>query len=61
MKNWTLNSKLETSQSIVDKFEEIRFLHIYRERNKIVDALKNPRVDGKNFTIYNTNETSSVH
>lgn len=46
---WRINSKLKSSFLLLEKFEETRIQHIYREINKEVDQLTNLRVDGENI------------
>ena len=47
--NWVLNSKLEEVIHLLDRFEDIRICHIYREGNKKADLLANKGVDGVNL------------
>ena len=41
MSNWKLNSKLEEALSLIDNLDKIKIQHIYREGNKIENALVN--------------------
>ena len=47
--NWILNSKLEEIIHLIDKFEDTRIFHIYREGNFKACELANIGVDGVNF------------
>lgn len=53
--NWVLNSKLELIIELLSNFDEVRFLHIYREGNRDADFVVNSRTDGVNSLIYNHN------
>ena len=51
--NWVLNSKLEAIIKSLLAFEDIRFVHIYREGNKEADLLANHGTDGINSLTFN--------
>ena len=51
--NWILNSQLETIIKSLSKFEEVIFLHIYKEGNKEVEKLANSGTDGFNTLTFN--------
>ena len=52
--NWILNSRLLEVLSLLDKFEEIKFCHIYREGNSKADILANLGADGIEVSIFRT-------
>lgn len=52
--NWVLNSKLEHIINLLDKFEDIRVEHIFREGNLEADGPANMGADGNNFVVYNS-------
>ena len=51
--NWVLNSKLENIIKSLSVFEDIRFIHIFREGNKEADKLANLGTDGINTLHFN--------
>ena len=51
--NWVLNYKLEAIIKSHLAFEDIRFVHIYREGNKEADLLANHGTDGINSLTFN--------
>ena len=51
--NWVLNSQLEEVLVVLDRLEEYRICHIYREGNLIADNLANSGADGVNVLYFN--------
>ena len=51
--NWVLNSHLVEILSIIDKLEDYRICHIYREGNHLADQLANAGADGINSLVLN--------
>lgn len=47
--NWILNLKLEEVVQLIDKFEDSRICHIFREGNSKANALENVGMDRSNF------------
>ena len=58
--NWVLNSKLEDIVNSLSAFEEVIFLHIFREGNKEADKLANLDTDGINTLSFNHNYESHL-
>ena len=58
--NWVLNSKLEDIVNSLSAFEEVIFLHIFREGNKEADKLANLGTDGINTLSFNHNSESHL-
>ena len=51
--NWVLNSQLEEVLVLIDKLEDYKICHIYREGNQIADQLVSSKVDGVNSLLFN--------
>ena len=50
--NWVLNSMLEEVINLIDRFEDIRIYHIFREGNQKVDLLANKGEDDVNLLVF---------
>ena len=52
--NWVINSKLECIVNLLDKFEDTRIEHIFREGNVVADKLANMGADGQNILLFSS-------
>lgn len=51
--NWVLNSHLDVILTLIDKLDNYRISHIFREGNQLADHLANLGADGANSLLIN--------